>query len=126
MAKLKTSKENILLEDSLKIINNSCLIGTDILIKLDDQQNKLESTNDILESDEYLLNKALKTIRNMTWSGMIWNLINSEPIETSKNIDLEKTNVEFDNKKKLSEDKIQIKINCQTNKTKQDNQVEES
>lgn len=119
----KTSKENILLEDSLKIINNSCSIGTDILIELDDQQNKLESTNDILESDEYLLNKALKTIRNMTWSGMIWNLINSEPIETSKNIDLEKTNVETDNKKKISGDKI--KINCQTNKTKQDEYLEQ-
>lgn len=138
--KNKTFSSDILLENSLRMINNSCSIGSNILIELDDQYNKLESTNDILESDEYLLNKALKTIRNMTWSGMIWNLINSEPIETSKNINLEKkinekniskSYISNDNKKKLFEDKLDKinyqtnKINYQTNKTKQDEYLDQ-
>lgn len=135
----KMCEQNILLENSLKSINNSCSIGSNILIELNNQSNKLESTNDILESDEYILNKALKTIRNMTWSGMIWNMIYSEPVETSKkNICLEtknnnglNTNTNIDNidrsKSDFNYDKnnfLQNKINIQSNKTKQDEYLE--
>jgi hypothetical protein len=137
----KIYKQNILLEDSLKTINNSCSIGSNILIELNNQSNKLEYTNDILESDDYILNKALKTIRNMTWSGMIWNMIYSEPTETSKNIGLEtknnnvniitNTSINIDkmdmSKSYFNYDKqnlLQNKTNIQSNKTKQDEYLE--
>lgn len=132
------SKQNILLEDSLKIINNSCSIGSNILIELDNQNNKLESTNDILESNEYILNKALKTIRNMTWSGMIWNMINSEPVETLKNSGFENkfnntstntnTNTINMSKSNFNNDKKNLfgdKMNIRPNKTKQDEYLEQ-
>jgi hypothetical protein len=137
----KISRENLLLENSLLTINNSCSIGSNIIVNLDEQYEKLESTNDILESEEYLLNKALKSIRNMTWSGMIWNLIYSEPISTSNlnKTNLNKTNsntnsnTESDdklkindlNKKILLENKNKSNTNIQNNKLKQDKYLEQ-
>lgn len=130
------NNENTLLENSLTSINKSFSIGFDILTSLDEQTNKLELTNDILESDEYVLNKALKTIRNMSWSGMFWNLLYSEPIEiydnrtksnnttnnnTTKSNDL--TDMNSSNKKMLLENTINK--NIIKNKSKQDEYLEQ-
>lgn len=87
-----TNGEKTILENSMKIINRSASIGNDILNDLEEQNIKLEVSNDILESDEYLLNKTLRIIRDMSWSGMIWNLFFAEPIMTIKNTEKIDTN----------------------------------
>lgn len=43
------------------------------------QEEILRDTEDIVESNEYTLEKTMKILRGMTWSGMIYNAFNSEP-----------------------------------------------
>jgi hypothetical protein len=140
----KMSEENLLLENSILTLNDTCLTGSNILIDLNSQYEKLESTNDVLESDEYLLNKALKIIRNMTWGGIIWNFLYAEPILTlnstnehvnpnkyivpNENVNVnpnENVNSNEFNKNILFSNNIDSNKNIQNNKSNQDKYLEQ-
>ena len=43
------------------------------------QDETLRDTEDIVESNEYTLDKTMKVLRGMTWSGMFYNMFNADP-----------------------------------------------
>lgn len=61
---------------------NTADIGRSTLTVLEQQQQSLRSTEDTLESNEYILNRSAFTLRGMSWIGWLQNKLTSteEPV----------------------------------------------
>lgn len=53
--------------------------GRRALNSLASQGEILQQTEDTVEANEYTLDKSMKVLRGMTWSGMFYNAFNSDP-----------------------------------------------
>lgn len=61
------------LDQAKKLVYNSMNIGRDTIESLDTQDETLRGIQDTLEANEHVLNKSMKTMRGMTWSGYLYN-----------------------------------------------------
>lgn len=88
-SKNSTNTKNNLLKDSLHLVNNTNNIGLNIQTELEEQNDVLKKSNELLESTEYICNESFRVMRNMTFSGKLLNLLYSEPLyltDYNKNI----------------------------------------
>eukprot|EP01038_Epipyxis_sp_PR26KG_P012732 gene12732-17073_t len=77
--------------------------GITTIEHLDNQEETLRSVEDTLESNEYILNKSMKTMQNMTWSGYLYNKCASvKKIVTNKPIDAEMNIIASKNRKNIN------------------------
>ena len=60
-------------------IYNSIEIGTNTIGALQKQEESLNNVQDTLEANDFIIDKSIKTLRKMTWSGYIYETFNSIP-----------------------------------------------
>ncbi len=65
--------------ETQRIANETVGIGQATLQQLRSQQEILETSEDTLESTDYSIEKSLRVLRNMTWSGMFYNAFTWNP-----------------------------------------------
>ena len=75
----KQDNSKQLLKDAQKTSAEAMEHGRRAMEGLESQEETLKDTEDILESNEYTLDKTMKVLRGMTWSGMFYNAFNSDP-----------------------------------------------
>lgn len=73
----------VLTTASLAIAEEAKIVGLTTVEKLNVQEENLRYAEDTLESNEYVVQKAMKTLRGMTWGGMLYNIFagNNKPKE---------------------------------------------
>ena len=64
---------------SLIIAEETKVVGLTTVEKLNVQEETLRYAEDTLESNEYMVQKAMKTLRGMTWGGMLYNVFVGDP-----------------------------------------------
>ena len=52
-----------------------------IVVLLDNRAETLHSAEQNLESNAYIIDKSKRALRNMTWSGWLYNLVTPSPAE---------------------------------------------
>jgi len=67
------------LEESLKLVTQAESHGVKALVDLQTQEENLAGAADTVESTDYTLQKSMRVLRGMTWSGAIYNMFTSEP-----------------------------------------------
>mmetsp|Transcript_323 Transcript_323/g.282 ORF Transcript_323/g.282 Transcript_323/m.282 type:complete len:329 (-) Transcript_323:14-1000(-) len=74
---------------------NTVNIGRTTLETLDKQNEDISTIEDTIESNEYIIEKSMKVLRGMTWTGMIYNAFHKDP-QHHNTIDNNKINVNSD------------------------------
>mmetsp|Transcript_13491 Transcript_13491/g.20278 ORF Transcript_13491/g.20278 Transcript_13491/m.20278 type:complete len:347 (+) Transcript_13491:73-1113(+) len=87
MHKLKEDKERSLqcdIQQGQASAEDSLNIGRGILGTLSEQNEKQLASADNVETTEYVLQRSMRVLRGMTWSGMFYNMVTkeSEPTKT--------------------------------------------
>lgn len=67
------------LQEAQKISTEALGHGHEAMSGLESQGELLRETEDTVEANEYTLDKSMKVLRGMTWSGMFYNMFNSDP-----------------------------------------------
>ena len=66
------------LNEISKIVSETNEIGQNIIIKLSEQGDALEKTEEKLENNEFILSKTFRILRGMSWFGWILNFFTKE------------------------------------------------
>lgn len=66
------------LTDARRTAHEAAGHGREALEQLDAQNEILQSTEDTLEANEYVLQKSMRVLRGMTWSGWLYNTFSSD------------------------------------------------
>ena len=66
------------LNEISKIVSETNQIGQNIIIKLSEQGDALEKTEEKLENNEFILSKTFRILRGMSWFGWILNFFTKE------------------------------------------------
>ena len=114
------------LNEISKIVCETNEIGQNIIIKLSEQGDNLEKTEEKLNTNEFLLSKTFRILRDMTWFGWILNFFIKDNSNQSNNYNLTKKNKNLEEiKKDNKEEKLKVTQEILYKKTSLDIDVRE-
>ena len=114
------------LNEISKIVCETNEIGQNIIIKLSEQSDNLEKTEEKLNTNEFLLSKTFRILRDMTWFGWILNFFIKDNSNQSNNYNLTKKNKNLEEiKKDNKEEKLKVTQEILSEKTSLDIDVRE-
>ena len=114
------------LNEISKIVSETNEIGQNIIIKLSEQGDALEKTEEKLENNEFILSKTFRILRDMTWFGWILNFFIKDNSKQSNNYNLTKKNKNLEEiKEDNKEEKLKVTQENLSKKTHLDMDVRE-
>ena len=114
------------LNEISKIVCETNEIGQNIIIKLSEQGDNLEKTEEKLNTNEFLLSKTFRILRDMTWFGWILNFFIKDNSNQSNNYNLTKKNKNLEEiKEDNKEEKLKVTQENLSKKTHLDIDVRE-
>ena len=114
------------LNEISKIVCETNEIGQNIIIKLSEQGDNLEKTEKKLDTNEFILSKTFRILRDMTWFGWILNFFIKDNSNKSNNYNLTKKNKNLEEiKKDNKEEKLKVTQEILSEKTSLDIDVRE-
>ena len=114
------------LNEISKIVCETNEIGQNIIIKLSEQGDNLEKTEEKLNTNEFILSKTFRILRDMTWFGWILNFFIKDNSNQSNNYNLTKKNKNLEEiKKDNKEEKLKVTQEILSEKTSLDIDVRE-
>ena len=114
------------LNEISKIVCETNEIGQNIIIKLSEQGDNLEKTEKKLDTNEFILSKTFRILRDMTWFGWILNFFIKDNSNQSNNYNLTKKNKNLEEiKKDNKEEKLKVTQEILYKKTSLDIDVRE-
>jgi hypothetical protein len=97
------------LNEISKIVCETNEIGQNIIIKLSEQGDNLEKTEEKLNTNEFILSKTFRILRDMTWFGWILNFFIKDNSNQSNNYNLTKKNKNLEEiKEDNKEEKLKV------------------
>ena len=97
------------LNEISKIVCETNEIGQNIIIKLSEQGDNLEKTEKKLDTNEFILSKTFRILRDMTWFGWILNFFIKDNSNQSNNYNLTKKNKNLEEiKEDNKEEKLKV------------------
>ena len=114
------------LNEISKIVCETNEIGQNIIIKLSEQGDNLEKTEEKLNTNEFILSKTFRILRDMTWFGWILNFFIKDNSKQSNNYNLTKKNKNLEEiKEDNKEEKLKVTQENLSKKTHLDIDVRE-
>jgi hypothetical protein len=114
------------LNEISKIVCETNEIGQNIIIKLSEQGDNLEKTEEKLNTNEFILSKTFRILRGMTWFGWILNFFIKDNSNQSNNYNLTKKNKNLEEIKEVNkEEKLKATQEILSKKTSLDIDVRE-
>ena len=114
------------LNEISKIVCETNEIGQNIIIKLSEQGDNLEKTEKKLDTNEFILSKTFRILRDMTWFGWILNFFIKDNSKQSNNYNLTKKNKNLEEiKEDNKEEKLKVTQENLSKKTHLDIDVRE-
>ena len=92
------------LNEISKIVCETNEIGQNIIIKLSEQGDNLEKTEKKLDTNEFILSKTFRILRDMTWFGWILNFFIKYNSNQSNNYNLTKKNKNLEEIKEVNKE----------------------